>query len=107
MRIHSNHLGMISHYLEACHKGHFIKKIIILKNKLKRAIGVLQRDVNLSLERRAVAMALRLNNIEFHTDGISRISVLPHPNIREAIDHKSNPNRILPKLFGKSGSSRE
>ena len=81
VRIHSNHLGMIPHNLEACLKGHFIQKIVILKNKGERIIGVLQCNVNLSLERRAVAMAIRLNDIEVHAGGIRRLSVLPHSNV--------------------------
>ena len=70
MRIHPNHLGMFPHYIEACHKGHFIKKIIILKNKDERVIRVLQRGVNLSLERRTISMTFRLNNIEIKPDSI-------------------------------------
>lgn len=81
MGIHPNHFGMIPHHLETCRKGHFIKKVIIFKDKGERIVGILQRDVNLRLERRAVTMAHRLNNIKIQADSIGLLTVLPHPNI--------------------------
>ena len=107
VRIHSNYLGMIPHHIEACHKCHFVKKIIILKNKGERVISVLQRNVNLCLERRAIAMTFRINNIKVHAGGIGRLPVLSQTNIRKTVNHKSNANLRLSILLGKTSSRGE
>ena len=96
MRIHPNYLGMFTHHIEACHKGRFIQKIIILKNKGERVVSIMQRDVNLSLERRAIAMTSCINNIKVHTDGIGRLTILPQASIGKAVYHKGNADILFP-----------
>ena len=101
MRIHPDYHGMLTHQIETCRKSLFIKKIVVFKNKGERVISILQRDVYLCLKRRAIAMPLRLNDIEINAGGIGRIAILPHPGIGKAVCHKGNANRRLSIVFHK------